>query len=96
MSKEAIALLQHSLAENERVRQRQLRAFAVLFVALVAILFWLGHLGSKPGADLREMVVWLAIAMVFAITYGMMALAIYINRSMGRLLRVLKMVSEKS
>lgn len=95
MSNEATALLQHSLAENDRVRRRQLRAFTVLFIVLIAILLWLGHLSSKPGADLREMVMWLAVAMVFSITYGMMALAIYINRSMARLLRVLKTVSEK-
>lgn len=96
MSKEAIAILQNSLAENERVRRRQVVSFAVLFLATMGILIWIGYLGSKPTADVREMVVWSVIAMVVAISYGVMALAIYINRTMARLLRTLKSVSEKS
>jgi len=48
MSKEAIAILQNSPAENERMKQRQVVAFAVLFLSTLAILFWIGHLGSNP------------------------------------------------
>jgi hypothetical protein len=42
------------------------------------------------------MVVWWVIATVVAITYGVMALAIYINRTVTRLLHTLQSVSEKS
>jgi hypothetical protein len=96
MSKEVIAILQNSLAENERVKQRQVVAFAVLFLSTLAILFWIGHLGSNPSTDLREMLVWAVIAMVVIITYAVLGLALYINRTTARLLRTLKSVSEKS
>jgi len=96
MSQEVIAILQTSLAENDRIKRRQIVAFAVLFLVTLAILFWIGHLGSNPTTDLREMLVWSVIAMVVIITYGVLALAIYINRTTARLLRTLKRVSEKS
>jgi hypothetical protein len=96
MSKEVIAILQCSLGENERIKRRQFAAFALLFLATLCVLAWIAYLGSRPAADLREMVVWSVIAMVVAITYGVMALAIYINRTVTRLLRTLQSVSEKS
>ena len=96
MSKEVIAILQCSLAENERIKRRQFAAFALLFLATMCVLAWIGYLGSRPSADLREMVVWSVVAMVVAITYGVMALAIYINRTVARFLRTLQSVSEKS
>ena len=96
MSKEVIAILQCSLAENERIKRRQLAGFAFLFLATMCVLAWIGYLGSRPTADLREMVVWSVIAMVVAITYAVMALAIYINRTVARLLGTLKRVSESS
>jgi hypothetical protein len=96
MSKEVIAILQNSLNENERVKQRQLVAFAALFLSTLAVLLWIGHLASNPATDLREMLVWAVIAMVVIITYGVLGLALYINRTTERLLRTLKSVSEKS
>jgi hypothetical protein len=65
MSKEVIAILR-ALTENDRVRRRQLAAFAVLFLAMIATLLWIGHLGSTPNSDFREMLVWSVIAMVVA------------------------------
>jgi uncharacterized membrane protein YhaH (DUF805 family) len=70
--------------------------FALLFLATLCVLVWIAYLGTRPAADLREMVVWSVIAMVVAITYGVMALAIYINRTVASLLRTLQSVSEKS
>jgi hypothetical protein len=95
MSKEVIAILQ-CLAENERIKRRQFAAFALLFLATLCVLAWIAYLGRRPAGDLREMVVWSVVAMVVAITYGVMALAIYINRTVARLLRTLQSVSEKS
>jgi hypothetical protein len=96
MSKEVIAILQCSLAENERIKRRQFAAFALLFLATVCVLLWIGYLGGRPTADVREMVMWSVTAMVVAITFGVMALAIYINRTVARLLRTLQRVSENS
>ena len=95
MSREAMAILQKSLEENERVKGRQIAAFGALFIALLAVLR-IGYLGSHPRVDVREMVVWSVIAMVVAITYGVMGLAIYINGTTARLLRTLKGVFEQS
>ena len=91
-----IAILQNSLAENERVKTRQIVAFAVLFLGTLAILFWIGHLAGNPATDLREMLVWAVIAMVVIITYGVLTLALYINRTTARLLRTLKSACEQS
>ena len=96
MSKEAIAILQCSLAENERVKQRQIVAFAVLLLSTLGVLFWIGHLASNPATDLREMLVWAVVAMVVIVTYAVLGLALYINRTTARLLRTLKSFSENS
>lgn len=96
MSKEVIAILQNSLAENERVKQRQVATFAALLISTLAVLLWIGHLASNPATDLREMLVWAVIAVVVIITYAVLGLALYINRTTARLLRTLKSVSENS
>jgi multisubunit Na+/H+ antiporter MnhB subunit len=95
MSQEVIAILQKSLVENEQVKRRQVVAFAALFLATIGILLWIGHLANQPGTDVRAMVVWSVVAMLFAICYGAMALAIYINRTMARLLGTLRRISEQ-
>jgi hypothetical protein len=95
MSQEVIAILQRSLLENERVKHRQVIAFAALFLATIGSLLWIGHLAGRPGTDVRELIVWSVIAIFVAICYGVMALAIYINRTAARLLRTLKSVSER-
>jgi protein-S-isoprenylcysteine O-methyltransferase Ste14 len=95
-SKEVIAILQNSLAENERIKRAQFAAFAALFLITLVLLLWIGHLSSNPSTDLREPILWSVIAMVVIITYGVIALAIYINRTTAGLLRTLKSVSEKS
>jgi hypothetical protein len=95
MSQEVIAILEKSLVENERVKQRQVIAFGALFLAAIAILLWIGHLASQPSTDVRELIVWSVIAMLVAICYGAMALAIYINRTTARLLKTMKGVSEQ-
>jgi hypothetical protein len=89
MSTEMNTDLQISLAQNERIKRRQLAAFGVLFVALVAILLWVGHLATQATTDLRELIAWAVIATVVAVTYGVLALAIYINRTTARLLRTI-------
>ena len=95
MSQEAIAILQKSLVENEQVKRRQVVAFAVLFLGTISVLLWMGQLADQPGTDVREMILWSVIAILVAICYGAMALAIYINRVMARLLKTLKGVSEQ-
>jgi peptidoglycan/LPS O-acetylase OafA/YrhL len=95
MSQQVIAVLPRSLMENEQLRRRQVAAFAVLFLATIGILFWIGHLANRPNTDARVMVLWSVIGVLVSICYGVMALAIYINRMNARLLRTLKSVSEQ-
>jgi hypothetical protein len=95
MSKEVTLILRNSSAENDRIRNRQLIAFAVLFLAMLAILLWIGHLAGQTSTDLRSLVLWSVIAMVVAVCYGMMALAIYINRTAARLLRTIERLSQQ-
>jgi hypothetical protein len=95
MSQKLAAILQMSLMENEQVRRRQLIAFAGLFLTMIASLLWVGYLAGKPNTDVRELVVWAVIAIFVAICYGAMALALYISRTIVRLLRTLKGVSEQ-
>jgi len=95
MSQEVLAILQRSLMENEQVKRRQLIASAALFLATVSSLLWIGHLAGRPATDVRELILWSVIAIFVSICYGVMALAIYINRTAARLLRTLKGVSEQ-
>lgn len=94
MSQEVLGILQRSLMENEQVKRRQLIAFAALFLATISSLLWTGHLAGRPSTDVRELVLWSGIA-IFVSICGVMALAIYINRTVTRLLRTLKGVSEQ-
>lgn len=89
------AILRISLMENEKIRRRQLIAFAALFLGVFASLLWIGHLAGNPTTDVKELIVWAVIAIIVAIGYGVMALALYINRTAFRLLRTLKGISEQ-
>ena len=95
MSGEVALILRKSSAENDRIRNRQLVAFAVLFLALLAILLWIGHLAGEPNTGLRTLALWCVVAMVLAVCYGAMALAIYINRTVARLLRSMEHISRQ-
>ena len=46
MSKEMVAILENSLAENEQIRNHQLAALGVLFLAMLCVLWWIGHLAG--------------------------------------------------
>lgn len=96
MSQEAIAILKEYLAENEKVRRRQLVAFAILFLAAISLLLWIGHLANQPTTDLRGMILWSVIFVLVAVVYGVISLAIYINLAITRLLKTLKGISEQT
>jgi len=85
-------MLQNYLTENDRIRKRQLLAFGFAFLAL-SVLYWIGYRTGQAGADLQTMLVWIGIAMVVAICYGGLALALYINRTTARLLKTLALIS---
>ncbi len=95
MSNEISLILRNSLLENERIKRRQRIAFAVLFLAMLAILLWIGHLAGQTSTDLRSLVLWSVIAMVVAVCYGATALAIYISRTTTRLLRTVEHISRQ-
>jgi apolipoprotein N-acyltransferase len=73
--------------------ERQLAAFGVLFLAMLSVLLWIGHLAGQASTDIRTMVVWVVIATVVAVCYGALALALYINRMAARLLKTLARIS---
>jgi hypothetical protein len=95
MSKEMVAILQNSLAENEQIRKCQLAAFGVLFLAMLSVLLWIGGLAGQASTDSRTMVVWVVIATVVAICYRALALALYINQMAARLLKTLAHISRE-
>ena len=88
-------MLQNYLTENDRIRKRQLLAFGFAFLAMLSVLYWIGYRTGQAGADLQTMLVWIGIAMVVAICYGGLALALYINRTTARLLKTLARISRK-
>ena len=93
MPSEVTLILRNSLLETDRIKRRQWIAFAVLFLALLAILLWIGHLAGQTTTDLRSLVLWSVIAMIVGVSYGGMALAIYISRTMARMLRTGEYIS---
>ena len=79
ISVESCVMLTAHLKRMQRIAKFQLFAFFTLLFVLCAILFRIDHLGAT-GADLRLILIWSVIATVFAIVYGALALAFYINR----------------
>ena len=95
MSREVALILRNSSVENDRIRNRQLIAFAALLLAVLAILLWIGHLAGEPNTDLRNLALWCVIAMVVTVCYAAMALAIHINRTTARMLRTIERISKQ-
>ena len=79
VSPESCAMLTAHLERMQRIAKFQLFAFFTLLFVLCAILLRIDHLGAT-GADLRLILIWSVIATGFAIVYGALALAFYINR----------------
>ncbi len=79
MSQETVLILRSSLDDVDRIRKRQIAAFALLFCALSASLVWLGHMGGNPATDLRAMLLWSVITVVVAVVYAALGLALFIN-----------------
>ena len=65
-----------------------------MFCVLAALLVWIGHISERPQTDVRELVVWSVITTVFAVVYGAMALAIYINGQVRRILKAIEMIRQ--
>ena len=79
ISAESCVMLTAHLKRMQRIAKFQLFAFFTLLFVLCAILLRIDHLGAAR-ADLRLILIWSVIATVFAIVYGALAVAFYINR----------------
>jgi len=77
----------------KRIAKFQLFAFFAFFFILCAVLLRIDHLGAT-GADLRLTLIWSVIATVFAIVYGALALAFYINRITQGLLQAIVLLAK--
>ena len=86
------AVMQALLDQVDRMGRRQRIAFGVMFCALVALLLWIGHISGRPQTDVKEVVFWSVISTVFAVAYGVISLAICINRHVPRILKAIEMV----
>lgn len=86
------AVMQKLLDQVDRMGRRQKIAFGVMFCVLVAVLLWIDHISGRPQTDVKEVVVWSVTATVFAIGYGVITLAIYINRHVRRILKAIELV----
>jgi peptidoglycan/LPS O-acetylase OafA/YrhL len=84
------AVMRALLDQVDRIRRRQRITFWAMFCALVALLVWIGYIGERPQTDVKEVVVWSVITTVFAVVYGAMALAIYINGQVRRILKAIE------
>ena len=93
VSAESCAVLTSSLERMQRLAKRQLFAFFTLFFVLSAILLRIDHL-VRASADLRFILIWSVIATVFAIVYGALALAFYINLVTQRLFQAIVLLAK--
>lgn len=87
MSSEPEVLLRNALDGVDRNRRRLYLAFGALFLALLGILLWLSRT-----TDLRELILLACVLVVFAVVYGVVVLAIYINRMARLILRAIDLV----
>ena len=93
MSEEIEIMFRKTVDDVDRIRRRQIVAFAALFCAVSGCLFWLGHLGATSNTDMREMLLWSVITLVFAATYAAVGLALYINKMLSKVLKVIEPLS---
>jgi hypothetical protein len=80
MPQETEAFLRNALGSVDRNRRRGYFRFGVPFVVNFAILLW-----ALRTTDLHELLLVTCILVGFAVVYGVIAVAIYINR-MARLI----------
>jgi hypothetical protein len=93
MSEEIEIMFHKTLDDVDRIKRRQIVAFAALFCIVGGCLFWLGHLGATPNTDVREMLLWSVITLVFVATYAAMGLALYINKMLRKVLKAIEPLS---
>ena len=82
------------LDQVDRMRMRQRIAFIAVSLALAGMMLWISSVSKRPGTDFKELIVWSVIATVFSVVYGAMALAIYINGQVRRILKAIEMVKQ--
>jgi hypothetical protein len=93
MSEEIEITFRKTLDDVDRIKRRQIIAFAALFCVVSGCLFWLGHLGPTPNVDVRQMLLWSVITLVFVATYAAMGLALYINKMFRKVLKAIEPLS---
>jgi hypothetical protein len=84
MSQESELLLRKSLDSVDRNRRRLNMIFLVLFCVLLGLLLWLSRT-----TDIRELLLLSSVIVVFSVVYGVIVLAIYINRMARLILRAI-------
>jgi hypothetical protein len=84
-----------TLVDITRIKKRQMIVFVALFFVVIACLLWLGHLGETPGIDVREMLLWSVITLFFAGVYIAVAVALYVNKMLQKVLRAMQPLAHR-
>lgn len=87
MSQAPEVLLRNALDAVDRNRRRGYFIFGVLFVLPVGILLW-----ATRTTDVRQLLLLDCVLVVFSVGYGVVALAIYINRMTRLLLNAINLL----
>lgn len=93
MSEEIEIVFRKTLDDVDRIKRRQIIAFAALFCVVSGCMLWLAHLGATPNADVRQMLLWSVITLVFVAGYAALGLALYINKMLRKVLRAIEPLS---
>jgi RsiW-degrading membrane proteinase PrsW (M82 family) len=95
MSEQIETCFRETLNDVDRIRKRQGVAFVVFFCIVIACLLWLGHLAEIPGNDVRQMLLWSVVTLFFAGVYIALAVALYVNKMLRKVLRAMQPLCER-
>ncbi|MGA2085064.1 MAG: hypothetical protein ABSG60_06055 [Terracidiphilus sp.] len=95
MTEETESILRKSLNEVDRIRKRQTVTFAGLFCAMVGLIVWLGYMGENPATDVRRMILFAVIVLLFGMVYVAMAHAMVQSKMTLKILKAIELLSKR-
>ena len=95
MTEETESILRKSLNEVDRIRKRQTVNFAGLFCAMVGLIVWLGYMGENPATDVRRMILFAVIVLLFGMVYVAMAHAMVQSKMTLKILKAIELLSKR-
>ncbi|MGP8174724.1 MAG: hypothetical protein ACLP7O_09280 [Terracidiphilus sp.] len=95
MTQETESILRKSLNEVDRIRKLQIVCFGVLFCAIVGLIVWLGYMGENPATDVRRMILFAVIVLLFGMVYVAMAHAMVQSKMTLKILKAIELLSRR-